>query len=67
MPSALVSHLQAAHQDDLPYYVQALDQLLRRLHQSVVALTDLDLELLDQLATATDTVASSLFRHLMRA
>ena len=67
VPSALVTHLQATQQDDLPYYVQALDQLLGRLRQSVAALTDLDLEQLDQLAAATDAVASSLFRHLMRA
>jgi hypothetical protein len=67
VPSALVSQLQAVHQDDLPYYVLALDQVLSRLRQGVAALTDLDLEQLDQLAAAIDVVASSLFRHLMRA
>ncbi len=67
LPGALVTHLQAAQQDDLPYYVQALDRLLGRLRQEVAALTDPDLDQLDQLAAATDAVASSLFRHLMRA
>ena len=66
VPGALVTHLQVTQQDDLPYYVQAFDQLLGRLRQGAATLTDLDLEQLDQLAAATDAVASSVFRHLMR-
>ena len=67
VPSALVASLQAAQQDDLPYYVEALEQVLHRLGRKGGAITDLDVARLDELAAVLDAVTSSAYRQMMRA
>jgi hypothetical protein len=67
IPGALVARLQAERRGDLAYYLDDLQQLAARLRQEPAPLTPEDFDLLDQLASAADAEASSVFRRLMRA
>ncbi len=66
VPGALVAHLRAERQGDLAYYLEDLERVVGRLREGVGALTDSDLERLDELAAAADAETSSVFRRLMR-
>jgi hypothetical protein len=66
VPGALVTRLRTRRQGDLAYYLEELEGAATRLRQGVLALTDADLDLLDELAAAADAETSSVFRRLMR-
>lgn len=66
VPSALVARLRVERQGDLAYYLDDLKRVAAHLHEGPSKLSDTDLALLDQLATAADAETSKVFRQLMR-
>jgi len=66
IPEALVVRLQTERRGELIYYLDDLARVADRLRTKCMNLDDKDLALLDQLATAADAEASSMFRRLMR-
>ena len=66
IPEALVVRLQTERRGELIYYLDDLARVADRLRIKCMNLGDKDLALLDQLATAADAEASSMFRRLMR-
>ncbi len=66
VPEALVVRLQTERRGELIYYLDDLARVADRLREKPLQLGDEDLALLDQLATAADAEASSVFRRLMR-
>ncbi len=66
IPEALVVRLQTERRGELIYYLDDLARVADRLREKPLQLGDADLALLDQLATAADAEASSVYRRLMR-
>ena len=66
IPEALVVRLQTERRGELIYYLDDLARVADRLRKRCLDLGDEDLALLDQLATAADAEASSVYRRLMR-
>jgi len=62
----LVSRLREEHTGDLAYFLDDLSTLGAKLSERSASLTDADLALLDELATAADAETSNVFRRLMR-
>jgi hypothetical protein len=63
---SLVSRVREEHSGDLSYFLDDLAALARRLREPETRLTDADLRLLDELASAADAETSNVFRRLMR-
>jgi hypothetical protein len=66
VPGALMARLQAKRRGDLAYFLDDLERLAARLRDEPAQPTDVDFDLLDQLAAAADAETSSVFRRLMR-
>ncbi len=66
VPGALVTRLRTRRQGDLAYYLEELEGAAVRLREGLEALTETDLDRLDELAATADAEASSVFRRLMR-
>lgn len=66
IPETLVMRLQAERRGDLIYYLDDLARVAERLREQPLQLEEVDLALLDQLATVADAEASSVYRRLMR-
>lgn len=62
----LVSRVREEHSGDLAYFLEDLAALALRLRGPSARLTDADLRLLDELASAADAETSNVFRRLMR-
>jgi hypothetical protein len=65
IPPAVTTHILERHRGDLPYYVDDLDKLQKRL-SGVEALSDGDLKLLDEIVALIDKETAQVFRRLMR-
>jgi len=61
-----MARLQAKRRGDLAYFLDDLERVAARLRDEPAQLTDVDFDLLDQLAAAADAETSSVFRRLMR-
>lgn len=62
----LVSRLREEHSGDLAYFLDDLGALAAKLREPAQSLSDTNLGLLDELATAADAETSNVFRRLMR-
>lgn len=66
IPEALVVRLRREHGGSLPYYLDDLRRAADHLRAGASNVEKRDLQLLDELALATDAEASRVFRQLMR-
>jgi hypothetical protein len=63
---ALTARLQAEHRGELAYYLEDLRKVAERLRDRAPCLSEKDIALLDDLASAADAQTSHVFRRLMR-
>lgn len=66
LPPVLVKRLHESHAFERPLYISQLAQLTDHLKDNIDALTEKDLELLDDIALATNADVNAVFRRLMR-
>lgn len=66
VPSVIVERLRQVHENDRPLYMEKLGHLKQHLDQSVQALNDQDMVLIDEIVLAANADASLVFRRLMR-
>lgn len=66
VPGAVVGRLRDAHDGDLPYFLEDLQRVAARLRQPSGSLAQEDLQILEELASAAEAEASTVYRRLMR-
>lgn len=66
LPPMLVKRLRELHAFERPLYINQLAQLTSRLRNDIDALTEKDLELIDDVTLAMNADVNAVFRRLMR-
>jgi hypothetical protein len=66
VPGAVVGRLRAAHDGEVPYFLEDLQRVAAKLRQPSGTLSPEDLQALEEIAAAAEAEASTVYRRLMR-
>ncbi len=66
LPTMVVERLREVHAYQRPLYLTQLERFAEHLDKGIDALTDKDMDLLDDIVLATTADANAVFRRLMR-
>ena len=66
IPASIIDRVRQAHKGTMPYYVEDLTSVRERLSQEGEALSEADIQLLDQLAAIAGLDSAEVFRRMWR-